>query len=77
MLAEVVIQEKTLHLKDAAVYPRGSGRLELGVREMMALRDQLAQEARELGFERLRITGIRYSGANPGKMVDIVMELER
>ena len=76
MAAETVIDGRTLHLKDIAVYPKGAGSLQLGPREVMALRSQLAAEARAMGFERLRITGTRLTGANPGKTVDITIELK-
>jgi len=76
MAAETVIDGRTLHLKDIAVYPKGAGSLQLGPREVMALRSQLAAEAKAMGFERLRITGTRLTGANPGKTVDIAIELK-
>ena len=77
MLAEVDIAGTTLHLKDIAIYPKGAGQARLGARQVMALRDQLAGEAAKLGFESLRISGLRYSGARPGKYVDIVIDLTR
>jgi hypothetical protein len=75
--AEALIVGNTLHLKDIAVFPRGSGKVDLGMREMLALRTQLAQEARAFGFDQLRITGDRVSGANPGKLVDVLIDLKR
>jgi hypothetical protein len=51
--------------------------LSLGTREVAALRNQLAAEARGLGFEQLRITGTRLTGANPGKVVDVVIDLTK
>ncbi len=41
------------------------------------LRNQLAREAAELGFDELRISGIRLTGANPGKLPDLVMDLTK
>ena len=41
------------------------------------LRAQLAAEARAMGFQQLRITGTRLSGASPGKSVDIIMDLTK
>ena len=75
MAAEVQISGRTLHLKDVAVFPRGAESLSLGTREIAALRNQLADEARRLGFDQLRITGTRVTGANPGKQVDILIDL--
>jgi hypothetical protein len=77
MAAETVIDGRTLHLKDIAVYPRGAKAFELGTREIMALRDQLAAQAREMGFDTLRITGKRLTGANPGKLVDVTIDLTK
>ena len=73
--AEVRIQGGTLHLKDIAVYPRGAESLTLGPREVLALRNQLAREAAGLGFDELRITGTRLTGANPGKQPDLLIDL--
>jgi hypothetical protein len=36
----------------------------------------VAAEAREAGFDELRITGIRMSGATPGRRVDFTIRLE-
>ncbi len=75
LAAEAVVQGRGLLLKDIAVYPRGAGSLRLGAAEVLAMREQLANEARALGFEELRITGTRFSGANPGKAVDVTIHL--
>ncbi len=75
LAAEVQISGRSLHLKDVAVFPRGTDRLSVGAREVIAIRNQLAQEARAYGFRELRITGTRVSGANPGKQVDILIDL--
>jgi RHS repeat-associated protein len=75
--AEVQVVGQTLHLKDIAVFPRGTEVLSLGTREVAALRNQLAQEARSFGFDQLRITGTRISGANPGKTVDTTIDLTK
>ena len=75
--AEAQVAGRTLHLKDIAVFPRGTEALNLGSREVMALRNQLTQEARALGFKQLRITGTRVTGANPGKTVDIFIDLTK
>jgi RHS repeat-associated protein len=77
MAAEAVVEGKSLHLKDIAVFPRGAERLEVGAAEVMAMRRQLAEEARGLGFEQLRVTGTRISGANPGRAVDVTIDLTK
>ena len=65
--AEAQVVGRTLHLKDIAVFPRGAEALSLGTREVMALRTQLAAEARVLGFDQLRITGTRITWGQPGQ----------
>jgi hypothetical protein len=75
--AETQVIGRTLHLKDIAVFPRGTKALNLGTREVAALRNQLSQEARALGFDKLRITGTRITGASPGKSVDITIDLTK
>jgi RHS repeat-associated protein len=75
MMAEAVVSGTTLHLKDLAVYPEGAKALKIGTKGMMELVQKLKVEARELGFTQLRITGVRLTGANPGREVDIVIDL--
>ena len=77
MLAQVDIEGKTLHLRDIAIYPKGTQRIDIGARDVLALRQQLADEAKQMGFEKLHITGLRYSGANPGKEVDLWIDLTK
>jgi RHS repeat-associated protein len=76
MAAEVAIEGTTLHLKDIAVYPRNADSFKLGTREMISLRNQLAAAAKSMGFTKLRITGTRFSGANPGKNPDVTVDLK-
>jgi RHS repeat-associated protein len=73
--AEAGVQGKTLLLKDIAVYPRGAEKLALGTKEVLQLAGQLAREAQKLGFEKLVITGVRTTGANPGKLVKITIDI--
>ena len=75
--AEVEIKGGTLHLKGIAIFPRGSENLDLGPREVLALRSKLAQEAADLGFDKLRISGTRVTGANPGKQPDLLIDLSK
>jgi hypothetical protein len=78
MLAEVVVEGVTIHLKDVTIFPRTAKPLTGLLREVLGARSQLAGEMRELGFERLRITGKRVatsSSANPGKEIDITIDL--
>ena len=77
ILAEVVVKGKTLHLKDIAIYPNGAERFNLGAKEMLKLLNQLVAEAKAAGFEKLRISGLRYSGANVGHTVDRTIDLTK
>src|SRR5277367_5171057 len=76
-LAEVEIDGDTLHLKDVAVYPIGSSTaVAAGTGEILKALRVLEGLAREQGFRRLRITGQRLSGANPGADVEIERSLK-
>ena len=76
LAAEAVVEGTQLHLKEVAVFPRGAEQLEAGHTAVLAMRQQLADEARALGFDQLRITGVRHSGAKPGKVVDVTIDLK-
>ncbi|GAA6614889.1 hypothetical protein [Scytonema sp. NUACC26] len=70
--AEVSIEGKTLKLKNISIFPKDVRRLELSTREVLELKNQLVQEVKATGFDRLQITGKRVSRANLGKnVVDI------
>jgi RHS repeat-associated protein len=75
MMAEAVISGKTLHLKDIAVYPKDASNLQVGTKGMLELLGRLKVEAGRQGFKELRITGLRFSGAKPGKEVDLLIDL--
>jgi len=76
ILAEVEISGNTLHLKDMVVY--GKEPLSGLLKNVVAARRQLINEAISLGFSRLRITGHRVpssSSANPGHIIDVIIDL--
>ena len=76
VLAEVVVLEQVLHLRDIAIFPTGTGQASVGAAALMkALRRELIPEIRSEGFRRLRITGTRLSGARPGRTLDITIDL--
>jgi hypothetical protein len=77
LLAEIAVEGTTLHLSSVAIYPSEARKLEIGAREVLSIRNQLVDEIRRLGFERLRLTGRRFSGAAPGRRVEIVIDLTR
>lgn len=77
MLAEVEVEGTTLHLRDIAIYPAGAAR-PVGLAALLAsARTELFGAAGAAGFERLRITGTRLTGSNPGRIVDITIDLTR
>ena len=62
---EVVIENdgKTLHMSNIGIFPANIRRLNVGNRELLNIRNRLATEVKAAGFEQLRITGRRVSGA--------------
>jgi hypothetical protein len=80
VLAEVEVQGEALLLKDIVVFGEGRTPLTGLTKEVLGARTQIIDEARLAGFKRLRITGQRVAGstsANPGKLVDIMVDLEQ
>lgn len=78
LLAEVEIDGPLLHLRDLAVYPAGAGVVSVGLVALLgAARSQLLPAIRAAGFDRLRVTGTRLSGASPGRIVDLTIDLTR
>lgn len=78
MLAEIVIEGETLHLRDIVVYAEAKKPLSGLEKEILRTRTQLIETARKLGFKKLRMTGIRHpksTSAKPGKKVNINVEL--
>lgn len=78
LLAEIVVSGATLHLRDVAVFPVGVEHADVGLSPLVrAARSELFPDLRAAGFSRLRVTGIRLSGASPGRIVDLTIDLER
>ena len=78
LLAVVQVSGTTVHLRDLAIYPAGVERATVGVAALLrAARRDLFPELRAAGFDRLRITATRLSGANPGRTVDFTIDLTR
>jgi RHS repeat-associated protein len=79
---EIEIDGKTLHLKDIGIFPSESRRINATQTELRSIFSELQQQAINEGFEKLRITGRRSSGAtfdpnniNSGKRFDITFDL--
>jgi hypothetical protein len=76
VLAEVVVLEQVLHLRDIAIFPTGTGQASVGAGALMrALRRELIPQIRAECSRRFRITGTRLSGARPGRTLDITIDL--
>jgi hypothetical protein len=78
LLALVQVSGSTLYLQDVAIYPAGVERATVGFGALLrAARRDLFPDLRAAGFNRLRITATRLSGANPGRTVDFTIDLTR
>jgi RHS repeat-associated protein len=80
VVAETVINGNTLHLKDIAIYGRDSKPLTGLYKEVLKNKTGLINDAKEAGFKQLRISGERLpnsSSANPGKIVDLTIDLTK
>jgi hypothetical protein len=75
VLAEVMVDGHRLELRDIAVYPRGAGRLEIPAETLLTCLREVAEEVRAAGFDNLRVTGTRLSGARAGRRVDVTIRL--
>jgi len=71
VLTEVRIDGSTLELTFPSVYSGDGTRIYPGVRQMLQIARQIQEVAKLQGFERLRITGYRLTGATPGRNVFI------
>jgi RHS repeat-associated protein len=79
ILANATTKGTSLTLSNVAVYPMASGSLtnQVGTKEILGVLKQLGGELKALGYTKLTIQGVRASGANPGKVVDIVVDLTK
>jgi hypothetical protein len=78
ILYDLQTSGRTLHLKDIVIYPRKEQPIRGVLRELLAARRQIAEYAKELGYNKLRITGhrtLQSSSANPGKKIDLTINL--
>ncbi|MDM8522301.1 hypothetical protein QUF80_02925 [Desulfococcaceae bacterium HSG8] len=78
LLAEIIIDSNTLHVRDIAIYGRDEVPLTGLSKTFLVLRTQFVKAARKMGFRKLRITGERAkrsTSASPGKEIDITVDL--
>ena len=66
-----------IELRDFAVYPRGSVRLTVPPSELLGWARLARSELADAGFEELRVTGTRLTGAGPGRKLDLTIRLRR
>ena len=71
------IKGKHITLEGTAIFPVGKKTADIGRQGVIELRDKVAKEFKSLGFEKLTIQGERISGANPGKLPDITIDLTK
>ena len=77
VLAELVVRGLQIELRDIAVYPSGVVRSPVSPGELLAWARLALSEIASEGFDELRVTGTRLSGARPGRRVDLVIRLRR
>jgi hypothetical protein len=65
-LAEATATGKILNLKNVMIFPKGGGKIKLGTKGVLKMKNEIAQIAKEAGFEKVVIQGERLTGANPG-----------
>ena len=78
LLAEVIVHNDTLHIKDIVIFGRSKKPLTGLVKTFFMLKTQFVEAARKMGFKKLRITGMRTeksTSASPGKEIDIIVDL--
>jgi hypothetical protein len=74
-MADIHVEGDLVELRDLIIHPVGVAKLAVGLRYMLFIRRQIEADIRSAGYTRLRITGDRISGANPGRHVDLKEDL--
>lgn len=74
-LGDVSVEGSSLTIANLALYGAGSARLSLGTGPVLSMYNSLADEAGREGFFVLTVSGMRYSRANPGRLVTITRRL--
>jgi hypothetical protein len=77
VLAEIVLHESQIELRDIAVYPSGGTRFTIAPSELLGWARVAMIEMADAGFDELLVTGTRLSGARPGRRVSLVLRLRR
>ena len=77
VLAEIALHDRQIELRHIAVYPAGAERLSLAPADLLRWAHSLVDEIADAGFDELRVTGTRLSGARRGRRVDLTIRLQR
>ena len=72
VLAEVVVQGRRIELRNMAVYPRSAVPLRVGPVVLVRWARGALTELAAKGFEEVRVTGTRLSGARQGRVAGAV-----
>jgi len=75
--AQIAKNGSQLQLNNVGVFSEMGPALNIGAKEMMKVRNVIAENAKAQGFKELRITGQRVGGANSGKSVDLTIDLTK
>jgi RHS repeat-associated protein len=75
--ATIGIEGTHLTLGNVGVFARFADEVELGTREMLGILRPILNEARDAGFETVRITGVRLGGATPRRIADFTVTLKK
>jgi len=70
-LGDVSVSGTNLTIGNLAIYPEGEGAASIGIGAVRTMFNSVAAEAEAEGFSSLTVSGLRYSGANPGNVVTI------
>jgi hypothetical protein len=77
VLAEIVITGSVIELRDIAIYPSGTQRVDLDPTMFLRWARQAVSEFADEGFSQVSVTGVRLSGARPGRRVRLVIRTGR
>jgi hypothetical protein len=75
VLGDVSVNGRSLTISNLAIYAEGEGAASIGTGAVRTMFDSVAAEAQAEGFASLTVSGVRYSGANPRRVVTITRVL--
>lgn len=77
VLAEISVSGRLIELRDIVVYPRQTTPLSVAPGELLTWARLALHELADAGFNELRVTGTRLTGATPGRRLDLTIRLRR